>query len=538
MIGQTIGGYRIVTKIGEGGMGVVYLGEHTRIARKAAIKVLLPEFSADQQVVARFFNEARATSMIDHPGIVEILDSDVLPDGSAFIVMEFLKGESLAQLQRRGDHLPLQRALVLTRHIADALAAAHERHIVHRDLKPDNVFLPEGGTQPIKILDFGIAKLTGGGAGKEGFYKTRTGVLLGTPAYMSPEQCRGAGEIDQRTDMYSLGCMLFEMASGRLPFNVQGFGEMIYAHMSVTPPLLRSIVPAVPAAIENLVARMLAKSPGDRPATMRALVAELDEAIAAVPASATVVGPPALRVGRPVEVLTIPSKVQTTLGSASAEKMAVIADAAADAADLAPIRTRRTGPVVAVASSAALVLVIGLWFVKRQPAAPEVAPAAQAPAVVPQPARPPEPAQALEPARPPEPVQAPEPVKAAAEPARPAEAAHPKKVEAATERVRPAKAAAASPSPARPASGDKVKLVITSTPPGAEVCFATDRILLGKTRLEVNTKKSSSTARLLIRKAGFRGQEISIVADHDVKKAIKLEPLGPDDMASTENCGY
>ena len=229
-------------------MGVVYLGEHQRIARKAAIKVLLPEFSADQQVVARFFNEARATSMIEHPGIVEILDSDVLPDGSAFIVMEFLKGESLGNLQRRGDHLPLQRALFLARHMADALAAAHERQIVHRDLKPDNVYLPSGGNQPIKILDFGIAKLQAGG--KEGFYKTRTGVLLGTPAYMSPEQCRGAGEIDHRTDIYSLGCMLFEMASGRLPFNLQGFGEMIYAHMSETPPLLRSIVPSVPAAIE------------------------------------------------------------------------------------------------------------------------------------------------------------------------------------------------------------------------------------------------------------------------------------------------
>src|SRR5262245_22417192 len=348
MIGQTIAGYRIVTKIGEGGMDVVYLGEHQRIARKAAIKVLLPEFSADQQVVVRFFNEVRATSMIDHPGIVEILDSDLLPDGSAFIVMEFLKGESLGNLQRRGDHLPLQRALFLTRHIADALAAAHERQIVHRDLKPDNVYLPANGNQPIKILDFGIAKLQAGG--KE-FYKTRTGVLLGTPAYMSPEQCRGAGEIDHRTDIYSLGCMLFEMVTGRLPFPVQGFGEMIYAHMSVTPPPRRSIVPAAPAAVEDLVARTLAKSPADRPASMRALVAELDEVLATAPASTTVVGQPPPKLGRSPEMVTIPSKIQTTLGSASAEKMNVVADA--DAGDLPAIPKRRTGPILAVASSAA-----------------------------------------------------------------------------------------------------------------------------------------------------------------------------------------
>jgi serine/threonine-protein kinase len=522
MIGQTIAGYRIVTKIGEGGMGVVYLGEHQRIARKAAIKVLLPEFSADQQVVARFFNEARATSMIEHPGIVEILDSDVLPDGSAFIVMEFLKGESLGNLQRRGDHLPLQRALFLARHMADALAAAHERQIVHRDLKPDNVYLPSGGNQPIKILDFGIAKLQAGG--KDGFYKTRTGVLLGTPAYMSPEQCRGAGEIDHRTDIYSLGCMLFEMASGRLPFNLQGFGEMIYAHMSETPPLLRSIVPSVPAAVENLVARTLAKAPGDRPATMRALVAELDEALATAPVPAPVVGPTP-KVGL-TEIMPPPSKVQTTLRSASAEKMDVFSGDADGARDQAPVRTRRTGPILG-AVAAALVVGIGFFVVKRSPTPTAVAPpadethAAASRAV--EPTEPPEPARPAVVARPAEPVRP-------AEPARPAEAARPTEAPHASERPRPAAS--------KPAAGDKVKLVISTTPSGADVCFASDRVLLGKTRLDVNTKRNTGEAKLLIRKAGYRGQEITVVADHDVKKAIKLEPLGPDDMASTENCGY
>jgi eukaryotic-like serine/threonine-protein kinase len=525
MIGQTIGAYRIVTKIGEGGMGVVYLGEHQRIARKAAIKVLLPEFSADPQVVARFFNEARATSMIEHPGIVEILDSDVLPDGSAFIVMEFLRGESLGNLQRRGDHIPLQRALYLTRHIADALGAAHERQIVHRDLKPDNVYLPEGGTQPIKILDFGIAKLTGGG--KEGFYKTRTGVLLGTPAYMSPEQCRGAGDIDHRTDMYSLGCMMFEMASGRLPFTSQGFGEMIYAHMTATPPPLRSIVPAVPAAIDALAARMLAKAPGDRPASMRALVAELDEVMAAMPASPTVVGQAPPRVGRPVEMVQIPSRIQTTLGSASAEKMNVVADAS-DAADLRPVRTKRGGPFLAVASSAAVVLVVGLWMFKRQqvPSAAPVAQVVEATRAAPEPVRSPAPERPTEVPPPPAP-ESPTEVAHAAEPARRPEEKSP------PEEARPAKAAASS----RPVS-DKVKLVISSTPPGADVCFASDHVVLGKTRLDVTTKRSTGTAKLLIRMTGYRGQDIPVVADRDIKKSVTLVPLGPDDISSTENCGF
>ena len=198
--------------------------------------------------------------------------------------------------------------------------------------------------------------------------------------------------------------------------------------------------------------------------------------------------------------------------------MNVIADAG-DAADLAPIRTRRTGPVLAVASAAALVLVIGLWWVKRQPAPSAVTPPVVATRAAPEPIRPPEPARSAEVTPPPQPAQ-------------PAVAARPE------EAARPAKTVAAAPAAASRPASDKVKLVISSAPSGADVCFASDRVLLGKTRLDVATKKNAGAAKLLIRKAGYRGQEISIVADHDIKKSIKLEPLGPDDMASTENCGF
>ena len=249
MLGETIGSYRITGKLGEGGMGVVYQGEHQRIARKAAIKVLLAEFLKNQEVVERFFREAMATSRIRHPGIVEILDCNLLPTGSAYIIMELLEGESLgAHLQREG-RLSVERALFLARHIADALAAAHDERIVHRDLKPDNIFVlsTRAGTaaQPIKIVDFGIAKLLDPDT-RHNRHKTRTGSIVGTPVYMSPEQCRGVGEIDHRTDIYSLGCMLFEMLVGRPPFTQEGFGELIQCHLGVAPPRLRINRPFIP----------------------------------------------------------------------------------------------------------------------------------------------------------------------------------------------------------------------------------------------------------------------------------------------------
>jgi serine/threonine-protein kinase len=293
MIGTTIGGYQIIAKLGQGGMGTVYRGEHRRIARQAAIKVLLPELSHNQEVMRRFFNEARATSLIRHPGIVEILDCDLLPAGNAYIVMELLEGETLGSRLRRGERVSVEEALSLTRHIADALVAAHERGIVHRDLKPDNVFLLTGaGTaQPIKIVDFGIAKLMRHDEGEDR-QRTRTGSLLGTPVYMSPEQCRGTGQVDHRTDIYSLGCVLFETLCGRPPFLSEGFGELIQAHLAQLPPPLRSIDPAFPPQLEALVARLLEKSPDERPQTMRALCAELDSLTALLGAPVAALPPP------------------------------------------------------------------------------------------------------------------------------------------------------------------------------------------------------------------------------------------------------
>ena len=285
MIGATVGSYQVREEIGHGGMGVVYAAEHPLIGRKVAVKVLLPEYSRNQEVVNRFFNEARATTLIRHPGLVDVIDFGYAPDGSAFLLMEFLEGESLAARLKRGP-MPAREIVALGRQVAAAVGAAHDKGIVHRDLKPDNIFLvPDrelaGGVR-VKVLDFGIAKLstmeTSGPNTPGGSLKTRTGVVMGTPLYMSPEQGGGASNVDARADIYSLGCILYEMACGRVPFVKEGFGETIAAHIYEQPLSPREVEPSVPGAIERLIQKALAKKPDDRQPSMSALAAELDAA--------------------------------------------------------------------------------------------------------------------------------------------------------------------------------------------------------------------------------------------------------------------
>jgi serine/threonine-protein kinase len=278
MIGRTVGSYTLVEKLGQGGMGEVYLAEHRRIGRRAAIKFLLPSLTQDADVVTRFFNEARATSLIKHPGIVEIYDCDVI-DEKAYIVMEYLEGESLAAALRRAGPLaadPIAIAAVVGQ-IASALGAAHRKEIIHRDLKPENVFLAledaARGPFTVKILDFGIAKLAAPGGGGS---HTRTGGLLGTPIYMSPEQCRGVSTIDRRADIYSLGCVMFELATGRHVFVKDAAGDLLVAHIIESPPRVSAFRPEIPGWMDDLVARMLSKSPDDRPSSMDEIVAAME----------------------------------------------------------------------------------------------------------------------------------------------------------------------------------------------------------------------------------------------------------------------
>ena len=245
-------------------MGEVWLAEHAMLGRRAAVKVLLPEFSTKQDIVTRFFNEARAATAIADPGIVQIFDFGHHVDGTAYIVMELLEGEPLDKRLARQGALPVTDALRIMRMVASSLGAAHARGIVHRDLKPENIFLvrdPEvPGGERAKILDFGIAKL----ASTDGGSRTHTSAVMGTPTFMSPEQCRGAGHVDQRSDVYALGCMIFALIVGRPPFDAEGIGEIIAMHLREPPPIPSTLRPGISPEVDQLVLRCLAKDPAAR----------------------------------------------------------------------------------------------------------------------------------------------------------------------------------------------------------------------------------------------------------------------------------
>ena len=317
MIGEVIGSYRLVAELGKGGMGVVYRAEHVSLGRQAALKMLLPQLSADPAMVQRFFNEARAASAIDHPGIVEIYDFGRTPDGRAYLVMPLLKGESLDERLAGGALAPLDGATLVAQ-VAAALAAAHARGIVHRDLKPDNIFLVPnelmpGGVQ-VKLLDFGIAKL---GDDQFAGVKTQTGLMIGTPAYMSPEQCMGRADIDHRTDLYSLGCILFHVLCGRPPFTSdQGTGMMIAAHMRDPAPHPRAVNPAVPEALAAITLRLLEKDPAARFQSATAVRDALAGAGATAPTRPPQPSPAAGTLGHAPTLMSSPP---TTHGSAASQ---------------------------------------------------------------------------------------------------------------------------------------------------------------------------------------------------------------------------
>jgi serine/threonine protein kinase len=271
LIGKQIGSYQVVGMVGVGGMGVVYEGHHTQLKRRTAIKILNEQFAKNSQIAERFWNEARIVSVIQHPGLVSVLELGELPGGAPYIIMEYLDGESLGhRIQRTGGRLVAD-TLRLGRQIASTLTVVHAHGVVHRDLKPDNVMIvadPEAsGGERAKLLDFGIAKISveSGLAGQIEHRKTRTGAILGTPLYMAPEQCRGAGAVDEKADVYSLGVILFEMLSGVPPFRADAPGDLMALHIFHPPPSLLEVAPWVSVELSGLILRMLAKVPKERP---------------------------------------------------------------------------------------------------------------------------------------------------------------------------------------------------------------------------------------------------------------------------------
>jgi len=269
--------YEIVRKIGQGGMGAVYEATHKLLGKRVAVKVLLDKHVQKDQIVARLEQEARLASSIGHANIIDITDFGQTTDGRTFVVMEFLEGESLGALIARGGKLDPRRAVHIARQVASALGAAHEKEIVHRDIKPENIFLLRRGDDDfVKVVDFGISKsIRPDEAGEESPRLTQTGMVLGTPLYMSPEQARGDEQLDHRIDIYGLGVILYEMVTAEVPFRGSNYLNILQQVLSdeATPP--SQLNPEVSPDLEAVILKAMDKDRDERYQTMEELAADL-----------------------------------------------------------------------------------------------------------------------------------------------------------------------------------------------------------------------------------------------------------------------
>ena len=282
LIGQTLDKYKVIKQIGEGGMGLVYEGLHTVIEKRVAIKLLREDFSSKPDVVTRFRQEAKSASRIGHENIVDISDFGETPTGASYFIMEFLEGEDLANVLSRDGVLAVERAIHIASQCCRALGAAHSKGIVHRDMKPENIFLvSRGGTTDfVKIVDFGIAKMSDIETdGEPGRKLTKTGMIFGTPEYMSPEQAAGK-QLDHRVDVYAMGVILYECITGTVPFLGDTFMGILTQHMFEEPPALLDANPHVecPSELEMVIYKALAKDPEDRYQDMFELLEAIEEA--------------------------------------------------------------------------------------------------------------------------------------------------------------------------------------------------------------------------------------------------------------------
>ncbi len=485
LIGATIGNYRVVSRLGEGGMGTVYLAEHPLIGKRVALKVLHPTLANDPEVVTRFFNEARAVNEIGHPNIVDVLDYGVLePTGGpsvVYFIMELLTGEPLRASLLREAPLPVDRAVQIAIQIGDALAASHEKGVIHRDLKPDNVFLTQRGRELdfVKVLDFGIAKLSGGPGGGGDLARTRPGTVMGTPAYMSPEQCEGKRGLDARADVYALGVLLYEMITGRVPFTGEGYGEVIMQHMTEPPVPPRALRGDIPAAIEAVVMKALEKRRDRRFGSMERMVAALrdPEAFVASPAAYSA-APSRGAVTVPERKARIPEAFTATIDSRGGAPPSTTLSSSV--AELRPPAMRSRAPVIL--TSAVVVLAAlggGAFLLLREPpgddegpyAAGAVSEAELAPLPVPVPLPPP----------PPKPA----------------------------------------PTPAvMPAAAASITLTITSVPPGAEVLVGEEP--RGTTPLVLQLPRGEGKLELLLRLEGYKDKRRTVRASRDTELEVML----------------
>ncbi|MGB7211208.1 MAG: protein kinase [Gemmatimonadales bacterium] len=286
LIGQVIADrYHVTKKLGEGGMGAVYLAEHVKMGRKSAIKVMTGSMTNDPDAISRFNREANNASRINHPNVCAIYDFGETPDGIIYLAMEYIEGKSLSGLLKETGPLPLNRATAILRQTADGLEVAHELGIVHRDLKPDNIMIAsQAGKDLVKVVDFGIAKAVGGD--ETGQRVTKTGLVVGTPEYMSPEQLSG-DKLDGRSDIYSLALVYYRMITGALPFQAETSQETMIKRLTDDPMPLSQALPTghFPPGLQPVMDRALARYPNDRYASAAQLATDVEKALAGMSAA-------------------------------------------------------------------------------------------------------------------------------------------------------------------------------------------------------------------------------------------------------------
>jgi serine/threonine protein kinase/Flp pilus assembly protein TadD len=301
------GKYRILGKLGQGGMATVYKALHIGFDEVRALKVIHAELAGDLSFVKRFGQEAALTRKLQHPNAVRVEDIDQSEDGRPFIVMEFIEGQSLKEVIQQQAPLPVPRVCRIAKQVAGALDAAHQLGIIHRDIKPGNILLmrpSQGGEreETAKVLDFGIAKIREVQLGAGGATLTRTGTSIGTPAYMSPEQAMGTtgSGLDGRADLYSLGVVMYEMLTGELPIKAESEVQMLIGHINTPPQPIRARRPDLPEGIGAVVMRCLEKDPARRPPSGAALIAQIEAAETGMPAAAMAGEMPTVATQRPV----------------------------------------------------------------------------------------------------------------------------------------------------------------------------------------------------------------------------------------------
>lgn len=321
-VGRTVldGKFRILKKIGAGGMGAVYLAEEPDMGREVAIKILHPSLKGRSDLVSRFRREARAMSQLKHPHTVRVFMYGELEDGSLYIVMEMLEGKNLNQTVRRGGPMELSRAIPIVTASCRALHEAHELGIVHRDLKPENIFVCQnsGMTDFAKVLDFGLAKVTEAQMRPGSMILTQEGMVFGTPEFMSPEQARG-NTLDARSDIYSLACILYEALTGKLPFDAKTPMEFVSKHVTAAPiPLSQRVEGRTfPPELDAILAKALSKNPMERQQS----ALELAEALEPFSGQSSV--PPIVQTPSPGSVAQVRSSdVVHTLSTADASSAA------------------------------------------------------------------------------------------------------------------------------------------------------------------------------------------------------------------------